>query len=121
MKVQFYQRARGDYPVKNYINELDNNKLKVKIWEDLNALEEYGHQHLIKTGDAKNLKGHKNLYELITNHQKIRSRIFFSVLENNIWLWNGFIKKTNHTPSNEINKALYYRKIQKTKLKLIKK
>jgi len=121
MNVQFYQKPRGDYPVKNYINKLDNNKLKLKIWEDLNTLKECGHQQLIKAGAATNLRGYPNLYELITDHQKIYSRIFFSILEDTIWLWHGFTKKTNHTPLKDINKALSYKKNQEDKLKLTKK
>jgi len=117
MDVNFYQRKRGDYPVKNFINELDDAKLRVKILDDLNSLEKYGYQQLLKTRDAKKLKGYKNLYELITNHRNLYSRIFFSILKNKIWLLHGFLKKTNKTPLREINNALNNRYDTMIKLK----
>ena len=122
MDVNFYQKKRGNCPVKNFINELDDTKLRVKILDDLNSLKKYGHQQLLKTRDAKNLKGYKNLYELTTNHRNLYSRIFFSILKDKIWLLHSFLKKTNKTPLREINKALNnrYDLIIKLRLKNIK-
>ena len=111
MRIQFYQKRRGDYPVKNFIEGLDNIKLKIKIESDLKLLETYGYQHLLQTRDAKKLRGYTNLYELITNHCKIRSRIFFSVSGDDIWLLHGFPKKTPNTPIKEIENALNNKKV----------
>ncbi len=84
MDVDFYQRKRGDYPVKNFVNELDDKKLQVKIWNDLDSLEKHGHHQSLKTGGAKIFRGYKNLYQLITDHCNLYSRIFFSILKNKI-------------------------------------
>ena len=110
MEVEFYKRKRGDYPIENAISKINDTKLKKNIVHILETLEEHGHQQLIKTHDAKNLKGYKNLYEIVIRHQHLYFRIFFSIFKNKIWLLHAFLKKTNKTPQKEINIAINNKK-----------
>ena len=103
-KIYFYRDKNGNRPVYDYILKLSSNKDKDsrikfnKIQDYIKALKEYGLQ--LKEPYIKHLDG--EIWEL----RPIRDRIFFVAWNNDSFiLLHQFIKKTQKTPSREIEKA----------------
>lgn len=104
-KIVFYQDKKGVSSVKEYIDELNQNysnkdnrvKLK-KITAYINQLSEKGLELGIPY--IKHIEG--DIWEL----RPLRDRILFAYLDNNKFvLLTCFMKKTQKTPKQEIEKA----------------
>ena len=93
-------------PVKDFLHSVEDKKLQSKMYTYLNLLEEYGrefHEPYVKYL-------YSSIYELRIRQSSNIARILFFYDGNKIVLTNGFIKKSNKTPRNEITKAIKYRK-----------
>lgn len=99
-KVKFFQTARGDYPVKDFIEEQDETTY-AKIIHAIELLKNNG--PFLKPPYAKKLQS--NLYELRISG-KIAIRIFYTIENNEYRLLHSFKKKTQKTPTKEIKTAL---------------
>lgn len=101
-----YTLPNGKVPLDDYLDNLHNVKYEMKIYRDLQLLEEFG-VHL-KGSHIDYLED--GIFELRT---KFSSNIFRITLffwhHNNIVLLHGFTKKTQKIPSNEIQKAKTYK------------
>lgn len=105
-EIIFYQAANGGCPVLRYLKSIDDKKLYAKILRDIELLKISG--NLLHEPYSKSLS--HGLFELRTKQGSNISRIiYFFVVGNKIILTNGFIKKTNKTPKEELNKALKYK------------
>lgn len=101
-KVQLYKDQHGNSCVLDYLNSIEDKKLKAKILKDIELLQQFGmrlpmpHARYIESG----------IWELRTKQSNNISRILYFTYEgNNIILLNGFIKKTQKTPKKEIERA----------------
>jgi phage-related protein len=95
-------------PVHEFITSL-RSKLRAKaIWE-IDLLAQYGlslHEPYVKTIKGEKYKG---LWELRIQQGTDSARIFyFMATGKDFVLLNGFLKKTNKTPKQELEKALGY-------------
>ena len=99
-KVLFFQTARGDYPVKNFIEEQDK-ATQIKIAHSIDLLADYG--PFLKPPDIK--KFQDKLYELRIPG-KTAIRIFYTIANGEYYLLNAFKKKTNKTPAKELKLAI---------------
>ena len=109
--VDFYREADGSKPLGAFIRSLDV-KMKAKVVASLSLLEEYG--NMAREPLSKHLEDGIFELRIIENNNIIRILYFFDC-ERIIIATNGFIKKTNKTPRNEINIAKqrrldYYRR-----------
>lgn len=105
-EIIFYHASKGDCPVLRYLKSIDDKKLYAKILRDIELLKISG--NLLHEPYSKSLS--HGLFELRTKQGSNISRIiYFFVVGNKIILTNGFIKKTNKTPKEELNKALKYK------------
>ena len=102
-KIEFYEDKNGESEVYKFIKNLNNNskekrqKLK-KITMYIDLLAEYG----LKLTEPYVKKIDKEIWEL----RPLRDRILFTSWCNNKFiLLSIFIKKTQKTPKNEIEKA----------------
>ncbi len=102
--IYFYKDKNGKEPVLEYLKELlsqngkDNRIKAAKIQDYINILSEHG----TKIGEPyiKHIEG--EIWEL----RPLRDRIFFVAWVNNSFvLLHHFMKKTQKTPSKEIEKA----------------
>ena len=103
--IEFYETPDGKVPVMEFLDELSK-KLGAKAVRDIDMLEEYGNN--LREPYSKHLKD--GIFELRTKQGSDISRIFyFFFVDKKIVLTNGFVKKTQKTPTKEINRAIKYK------------
>lgn len=110
MNLIFYKRKDGTKPAGKFINSLNTN-LKAKVIRDLDLLEKYGFN--LGMPYVRKIKGKKyeKLYELRSKYASDITRIFyFFETKDGIVVLSGYLKKSNDTDKNELNKALSYMK-----------
>ena len=101
INVVFYKTPAGNEPVREWLISLEQEDKKT-IGADIKTVE-YGWP--IGMPVSKPLGN--NLYEVRSNISSKRiARVIFIIMDNYMILLNGFIKKTQKTPINEINLAL---------------
>ena len=99
LAIIFYKEDSGREPVADWLKKLDRQE-RTKIGEDLQTLQ---YRWPLGMPLVKSLD--KGLWELRTRLPNRISRIIFVVQGGYIILLNGFIKKTEKTPSREIETA----------------
>lgn len=105
-EILFYEKENGDIPVEEFLLTLDK-KMRAKILGIMGILQERGNQ--LREPYSKHLKD--GIFELRCKTGSDISRIlYFFYYEGRIIFTNGFVKKTQKTPSAEITKAKEYRK-----------
>lgn len=99
-RVLFFQTARGDSPVKYFIEEQDRTTI-TRINLSIRLLIDYG--PFLKPPDIKKLRD--KLYELrIPGKSSIR--IFYTIIKGKYYLLHAFIKKSQKTPAKELKLAI---------------
>lgn len=99
-KVKFFQTARGELPVKEFIKEQDE-ATYAKILHAIILLRDHG--PYLKPPYAKKIQN--KLYELRISGE-VAIRIFYTIKNDEYHLLHAFKKKTQKTPSKEIKVAL---------------
>ena len=104
-KIYFFQTARGEKIVKEFIKNLDG-KVIGKISQNLDLLKT--HSPFLGMPYSKKLS--KEINELrIRGREEIR--ILYTFSKNNIYLLHAFKKKTQKTPKKELKVAEERKKI----------
>ena len=104
--VEFYEKENGEKPCLEFLNTLDV-KLRAKAFRDLKILEERGTE--LRLPYSEHLDD--GIFELRTKQgTNIILNLYFFFVENKIIVTHGFRKKTQKTPSGEIERAKEYRK-----------
>lgn len=99
-KVKFFQTDRGDYPVRDFIQEQDH-ETQARIILSIELLRDNG--PFLKPPHIKKLRS--KLYELrIKSRENIR--IFYTIFENEYYLLHAFKKKSQKTPPREMKLAI---------------
>lgn len=100
-EVIFYEEENGDCPVEKFINSLDV-KMRAKMIGLLELLEEKGNQ--LREPYSKPIDD--GIFEIRCKVGNDITRVlYFFYYEGKIILTNGFIKKTQKTPPEEIKLA----------------
>lgn len=109
--VQFFEKDDGSCPVEQFLDSLDN-KMAAKAYGMIELLEEYGNELRMPYSEQLD----DGIFELRVKFGSNITRIlYFFFVGKNIILTNGFVKKTQKTPSDEIARAKRYRKIYLTR------
>lgn len=104
--VEFYEKENGEKPVELFLDKLDI-KMRSKLLMILKILQEKG--NLLSEPYSKHLDD--GIFEIRSKVGSDISRVlYFFYFGGRIIVTNGFIKKTQKTPSKEIEKAKCYRK-----------
>ena len=103
--VEYYEREDGSKPAEEFILS-QNNKMQAKLFMTLEFLEERG--PALREPYSKPLGD--GIFEVRAKVGTDISRVlYFFVIGKRIILTNGFVKKTQKTPSSEIERAKRYR------------
>ncbi len=103
--VEFFEKSDGSFPVEKFIL-LQEVKMRAKIFRTLQLLEIKGNN--LREPYTKSLGD--GIFEIrVKQSNQIARILYFFVVGNRVILTNGFIKKTQKTPKNEIDRAKKYR------------
>lgn len=103
--VLFYDLPDGREPVREFLDSLDT-KMRAKMLREISLLAANGPE--LREPDSKNIGD--GIYELRAKVGTDISRVlYFFFVGRRAILTNGFIKKTQKTPSAEKEKAKRYR------------
>ena len=104
-KAVFYKKAEGTEPAKLFLSSLDN-KMRAKMTRTIDIFEARGTD--LREPYSKHLDD--GIFEFRAQLGNNISRVlYFFIVGNRAILTHGFIKKTNKTPPEEIQKAKLYR------------
>jgi phage-related protein len=104
-EIIFYETENNTKPVEEFLDSLDI-KMRRKALQEIQLLKECG--NTLKEPYSKHITD--GLFELRIKQSSNISRIFyFFYVGKKIVLTHGFIKKTQKTPSAEIQKGLKYK------------
>ncbi len=104
-EVEFFEKPDGTFPAEEFILSQDK-KMKAKLYRLIELLEEYGHE--LREPYSKILDD--GIFELRAQQGSDISRVlYFFMVGRKIVLTNGFVKKTQKTPTREIELAKKYR------------
>lgn len=104
-EVEFYETKNGIQPAREFILSQEK-KFLAKTLDMIQLLQDNGYQ--LREPYSKALED--SIFELRIKLGNNISRImYFFYVDQHIILTNGFIKKTQKTPRNEIEKAKKYR------------
>ena len=105
-RIEFYTKENGETPAKEFLLNVDK-KMRAKLFGILELLEEYGNQ--VREPYSKHLED--GIFEIRGKTGNDISRVlYFFYFGSRIVLTNGFVKKTQKTPRQEIELAKKYRK-----------
>ena len=107
MGVEFYKTVDGVKPAGQFINSIEDVKLRAKMIRTVQLLEEFGYE--LGMPDSRYLED--GIFELrcIHGNDIARCLYFFTVGDKAI-VTNGFVKKTKKTPREALEKAKELRK-----------
>jgi len=99
-KVKFFQTARGDHPVKEFMEKLEK-KSYARVLRSISLLQEFGPS--LRMPYSKKIAS--KLYELrVKGIETIR--IFYTQANQEYYLVHAFKKETQKTPRQEIKLGL---------------
>ena len=105
-EVEYYEKSDGTYPAEEFILSQDI-KMQTKLFRLLELLELKGNE--LREPYSKSLSD--GIFEIrAIQGNNITRVLYFFVVDKKIILTNGFVKKTQKTPENEIVLAKQYRK-----------
>ena len=105
MNIEFYELPNGTQPALDFLDSLDK-KMRAKVVRSIDLLEKYGSS--LRPPDSKELSD--GIMELrIALGSNITRMLYFFIIGNTAVITNGFIKKSQKTPKNEIALAKKYR------------
>ena len=99
LQVLFYKTESGNEPVREWLKSLPQSDKKL-IGEDIKTV-----QFGWPIGMSVVRKLDQGLWEVRTELENRISRVLFTVLQKNIILLHGFIKKDQKTPGEDLNLA----------------
>ena len=103
--VVYYQKPDGSVPVSLFLDELSP-KMQAKLIKEIGLLKKNGPQ----LGEPYSKFLNDGIYELRCQTEGNISRIFyFFISGKKVIMTNGFVKKSEKTPPNELEKAIRYR------------
>lgn len=105
--VTFYRTSDGKCPIEKFLNSLPG-KVAQKVTWVLNLLEDLD---IVPSSYFKKLTGTEEIWECRVQFGSNAYRIFCFFVDNSVVvLTHGFVKKSQKTPRNEIEKAEAYRR-----------
>lgn len=106
-EIQYYTKENS-CPIHDFLKTLPKKDL-AKILREIDLLAEYGYK--LGMPHVKKMKGTDDIWELRIKISSNNYRVFYFTLKENTYLMlHAFLKKSNKTPSKELNTAIRYKK-----------
>jgi phage-related protein len=99
LPINFYKTAAGTEPVRDWLKSLNKDEKKL-IGEDIKTVQFGWPLGMPLVGKLE-----PGIWEVRTHLKDKIARVFFTMHENSIVLLNGFIKKTQKAPKQELDLA----------------
>ena len=97
--VEFYKLPDGTKPAGQFIKSIEDDKLRAKVIRSVKLLESFGNE--LRMPDSEHLED--GIYSLRTiQGTNIARCLYFFVTGKKIIVTNGFVKKTQKAPPEEI-------------------
>jgi len=109
--IKFYEDEKGNTPVDDFLDELKlkNPQLYLKTQRDIQLLKEEGFR--LEMPHVRKIEGKNGIFELRSKQSTNIGRVLYFFYDGtNIILTNGFVKKTDKTPPEEIKRAIRRKK-----------
>ena len=104
-EAEFYETENGEQPAREFLLSLAK-KMRAKMMMIIGVLQDNGNE--LREPYSKHLS--EGIFELRAKVGSDISRVlYFFYIDQHIILTNGFVKKTQKTPQQEIEKAKKYR------------
>ena len=104
-EIVFYKTDTGESPVEDFLDSL-NDKMRAKMLMSIRIIRENGYQTRMPYSEELE----DGIFELRAKVGTDISRVlYFFMIGRKVILTNGFIKKTQKTPHEEIERAKKYR------------
>lgn len=103
MKIRFWENARGDAPVLEFIRDIRDNETRDHIQVQLKKIE------CLVANDflcSKHVRPVRHLYEFKVPFKKLQFRFFFVVTQDVCVLLHACLKKTQKTERRDIELAI---------------
>jgi len=104
--VIFYRTVDGKCPVQEFIDSLPGKVAQKIVWV-LKLLEDL---EIVPSSYFKKIVGTEEIWECRIQFGSNTYRIFCFFIDNSVILTHGFIKKSQRTPTYEIERAEAYRR-----------
>jgi len=107
--IEFYEKSNGRKPVQEFLNDLlkTDKPMFARVSRDIKLLKTNG----FEVGPPRVKYMSDGLYELRSKSESGITRIFYFFFSGRkIVMTNGFKKKTQKTPEEELEKAFRYKK-----------
>ena len=108
-KIGYYKKENGEIPVLDFLLTLEP-KMRAKVVQYIDLLEKSGTN--LREPYVAPIKGdkYKGLWELRVRFASDITRVFYFTYQNDTFVMlHGFKKKTNKTPTSELERALKYK------------
>jgi phage-related protein len=106
-EIEFYENKENDCPVKNFIKGFTEKEQAKIIWQ-IDLLKKFVIKLCNPYTEKIHGKEYKGLWELRIKYSGNDYRIFyFLYIRNKFILLHGIIKKSNKTPKEDLQTALY--------------
>ena len=103
-EIVFYESENGEKPVEIFLDSL-NPKMRAKMLRSILIIKEYGYQTRMPYSEELE----DGIFELRAKVGSDISRVlYFFMVGRKVILTNGFIKKTQKTPREELERAKRY-------------
>ncbi len=104
--IQYYSKDNS-CPIHDFMKSIPKKDL-AKILREVDLLQEFGYK--LGMPHVKKMKGSDDIWELRIKMASNNYRIFYFTLKENTYLMlHAFLKKSNKTPTKELNKAINYK------------
>lgn len=103
--INYYKTVDGSCPIREFIDRLEF-KMQAKVMHQIAKLEQFG--NMLREPSSKHI--YDGIFELrVRQSSNIVRILYFFVVGSKIILTNGFVKKTQRTPTSAIALAKKYR------------
>lgn len=108
--IEFYETKTNIIPTTDFLDSIEDTKLRAKMVRELELLEEFG--NTLRSPHSEPITDKRgSMFELRAKQSSNIARVFFFFVKGKqIIVTNGIVKKSEKTPKSAIDLAFKYKK-----------